>query len=80
MKGKISRWGNSLALRIPRKLASSHHLDEGTSVEIIEDQGELKLRPVPEQIYHLDELLGGITEQNLHEEVQTGSARGKEVW
>ena len=80
MRTKVVRWGNSLALRIPRKLALSHHLDEGSSVEIIEDQGELKLRPVSEKAYSLDELLDAITGKNLHEEMQTGSARGKEVW
>jgi antitoxin MazE len=80
MRTKVARWGNSLALRIPRKLALSHHLDEGSSVEIIEDQGELKLRPVSEKAYSLDELLDAITGKNLHEEMQTGSARGKEVW
>jgi antitoxin MazE len=80
MKTKIARWGNSLALRIPRKLALSHHLEEGSSVEIIEDQGELKLRPVSEKAYSLDEMLDAITGENLHEEMQTGSAKGKELW
>lgn len=80
MRTKISRWGNSLALRLPRKLADSHHLEEGSSIEIIEDSGELRLRPVKEEEYGLDDLLAGITEENRHEEVKIGSAAGKESW
>ena len=80
MKTKVARWGNSLALRIPRKLASSHHLDEGSSVEIIEENGELRLRPVSGREYDLEGMLAGITKKNLHEELQTGPAKGKEIW
>lgn len=46
MKANVARWGNSLALRIPSRLASSHHLIEGSGIEIFEDAGELKLRPI----------------------------------
>jgi len=80
MKTKISRWGNSLALRLPRKLAASHNLEEGSSVEIIEELGELKVRAVKEMKYSLNELLAGVTDENRHEEVETGSSVGKESW
>lgn len=80
MKTKISRWGNSLALRLPRKLAASHNLEDGSIVEIIEDSGELKLRPVKGRKYGLNDLLTGITAENRHEEVETGSSVGKESW
>jgi antitoxin MazE len=80
MKTKVSRWGNSLALRLPQKLAASHNLEEGSAVEIIEDSGELKLRPVKEGKFGLEELLAGITEENRHAEMKTGSAVGKEWW
>lgn len=80
MKTKISRWGNSLALRLPQKLAASHNLEEGSAVELIEDSGELKLRPLKEVNSGLEELLARITEENRHTEVKTGSAVGKESW
>ena len=80
MKTKVSRWGNSLALRLPRKLAASHNLEEGSSVEIIEESGGLKVRAVKEMKYSLSELLAGVTDENRHEEVETGSSVGKESW
>jgi antitoxin MazE len=80
MKTKISRWGNSLALRLPRKLAASHNLEEGSAVEIIEDSGELKLRPLKEVKFGLNDLLAGVTDENRHGEVKTGSPVGKESW
>lgn len=79
MKTKVAKWGNSLALRIPRELASSHRLEEGSSVEIIEENGGLRLRPVAKRP-SLEELLQGITKENLQEEFNVGTSRGKEVW
>jgi len=80
MKTKISRWGNSLALRIPSKLAISHHLDEGVSVEITEEEGGLKLRPLGGGKVSLEALLADVTSKNLHREVDTGESQGKEIW
>lgn len=79
MKTKVARWGNSLALRIPKKIASSYQLDEGSDVEIIEDQDDIRIRPVAGKL-SLDELLKGITHENLHGEVDTGTVQGKETW
>ena len=79
MKTKVARWGNSLALRIPRKMASSHQLDEGSDIEIIEDQGDIRIRPVARKV-SLDDLLKGIADENLHGEINTGTVQGKESW
>ena len=80
MKTKVARWGNSLALRIPKKLASSHQLDEGSDVEIIEDEGELRLRRAEPKSKNLEELLESVTKENLHEEFGFGAMEGKEAW
>lgn len=80
MKAKIARWGNSLALRIPSKLASNHHLEEGVSVEILEEEGGLKLRPLVRGQLSLEAMLAKVTKENLHDEVDTGESRGKEIW
>lgn len=80
MKTKISRWGNSLALRIPSKLATTHHLDEGVSVEITEEEGGLKLRPLDGDKVSLEKMLAEVTKENLHGEVDTGESQGKEIW
>jgi len=80
MKTKISRWGNSLALRLPKKLATSHNIFQDSNVEIIEQKDGLLLRPLRRKSYDLNELLNGVTKENLHEEVSTGSSRGQESW
>ena len=42
---------------------------------------ELKTtKPLDEKEYSLEQLLDGVTEQNLHTEIDTGNAIGKEVW
>lgn len=80
MKTKVRRWGNSLGLRIPARLASSHRITEGSDIEIIEDGSELRLRPLEPEGYTLSELLKGVTEENLHHEVLTDRPKGKELW
>ncbi len=80
MKTKVARWGNSLALRIPKHLAESHHLFEGTDLEIIEDEGEIRIRPVQPTKYRLADLLNDVTPENLHGEYLVGDPKGKEVW
>lgn len=80
MKTKVSRWGNSLALRLPKKLVTSYQLSEDDPVEIIEQEGGLLLRPCIRKEYDLDDLLAGVTKDNLHREILTGEKRGGEVW
>ena len=80
MKTRIQKWGNSLALRIPKSFAEEVHLGQGSQVEISLSDGKLLISPAPERVFTLEQLLAGITEQNLHCEVDTGGATGNEVW
>ena len=80
MKLKVQKWGNSLALRIPKALAIEANVASGSTVEMSLSNGELKIKPVEEQDYSLDELLSGITAGNIHDEVATGNPQGKESW
>ena len=80
MKLKIQKWGNSLALRIPKALAIEANVASGSTVEMSLANGELKIKPVGDQEYSLDELLSGITAENIHNEVLTGVPQGKESW
>jgi antitoxin MazE len=64
MQTHIARWGNNLALRIPRPVADRLGLDEGDTVELSVEEGQLLVRPRrPEP--RLNELLAGITPENL---------------
>jgi antitoxin MazE len=78
MKTQVQRWGNSLAVRIPKVFASQMGVSENTTVELDMVDGVLIIRPNTTPT--LDELLAGITDDNLHGEVDTGPAVGAEVW
>lgn len=80
MKLKVQKWGNSLALRIPKALAIEANVASGSTVEMSLSNGELKIKLVEDQEYTLDELLSGITGENIHDEVSTGIPQGKESW
>lgn len=79
MRVKVSKWGNSLALRLPGKLAASHSLREGSEVELRETADGLLIEPV-EAAYELGKLLQGITSGNRHTSLETGPAKGNEAW
>jgi antitoxin MazE len=80
MVTRIQKWGNSLALRIPRAFAREIGLEQGACVEVSLRRGKVVLEPVEEPPLTLEELLEGVTEANLHREVDTGPAVGKEAW
>ena len=69
MKTRIQKWGNSLALRIPKSFAEEVQLSQGTQVEVSLKEGKLLVSPVLETPFSLDELLAGVTEENLHQEI-----------
>ena len=73
----ISKWGNSLGIRIPAAVAKAAGVGLGTPVHISVTKGRIVLEPVQ---YDLRSLLSGITKQNLHKEIDTGPVTGKEAW
>jgi antitoxin MazE len=80
MKTRVQKWGNSLALRIPKSFAAEAGICEDASVELSLVEGALVVRPIIPEALTLDELLRGITDENLHGEWDTGPAIGKEIW
>jgi antitoxin MazE len=80
MRTRVQKWGNSLALRIPKSFAAEVGLQKEASVEISLADGGFVIRPVTEPKLTLKQLLAGVTKQNLHHEVDTGPAVGKETW
>jgi antitoxin MazE len=80
MLTKVQKWGNSLALRIPKAFAVDAQLENDSFVEISFVDGQIIIRPIPAPSWSLDELLAGSNKSNIHHEVDTGSAVGNEVW
>jgi antitoxin MazE len=80
MRSKVQKWGNSLALRIPKPFAVEAGMDKDTLVEISLKQGKLVISRVIPDEYSLTELLSGVTSENTHREVDFGDPTGKEIW
>ena len=80
MQTKIQKWGNSLALRIPKSFALNVNLKQNELVDISIDKGKIIISPIAQKEYSLEELLKGISEDNLHSEFDTGAPAGKEIW
>ncbi len=80
MRTRVHKWGNSLALRIPKSFAAEVGLGNESSVELLVENGKLIMAPVIEPEPTLEELLALVTEDNLHDEINTGPAVGGEAW
>lgn len=80
MRATIRRWGNSLALRIPKPFAEEAGLREDGEVEVSVEAGALRVEALKEPVWRLDELLAGVSRRNLHGAVETGTPVGREEW
>ena len=80
MLTKVQKWGNSLALRIPKAFALDAHLKNDSVVEVSLVDGQIVIKPVAAQVWSLEQLLSGVTSNNLHHKTDTGDAAGNEIW
>ena len=80
MQARIQKWGNSLAVRIPKTLAMEAQLTQEAVVELAVVKGKLIIAPIKKRKYELEELVSKITDENLHKEDIWGPAVGSEVW
>lgn len=80
MQSRIQKWGNSLALRIPKSFAREIGLDRDVPVNVSLEDGKLVVAPIVEPPLTLERLLEQVTEDNIHREVDTSRAVGEEVW
>ena len=74
----IKKWGNSLALRIPKDIAHTLHIENNSVLELNIRDGALVIKPQNETL--LKNLVLGINDNNLHTEVDTGEEMGNEEW
>jgi len=79
MVAKVQKWGNSLAVRIPRSYARDAGLTSGSAVDISIRDGKIVVAPPRRRRYRLDELLKSVTKKNLHQEIDTGRPLGRET-
>ena len=75
----IAKWGNSLALRIPKSVADKVDLKEGSSVSVTVSDGNIVITPTAKK-YTLDELLEGTRPEDFGSEIDWGEPVGVEIW
>jgi antitoxin MazE len=80
MRVNVQKWGNSLALRIPKAFAEEAAVTEGSLVDLSVSEGRLVAVPVRRKKIRLKQLLRGVKRGNLHREIDYGPASGREVW
>ena len=79
MTAKVQKWGNSLALRLPKALVNEFRLAQGSAVELHVVDGKLIIQPQRAPQYRLEDLLKNVSKRNLHSEIKTGRPVGKET-
>ncbi len=80
MHAKVQKWGNSLALRIPKAFAVDTQLENDSMVDISVVEGQIIVKPLGKPEWTLEELLSGINQENIHNEIDTGNVTGNEIW
>ena len=80
MRSRVQKWGNSLAIRLPKSYASEAGMDKDSPVDISLENGKIVVSPAYDDVPSLDELVAQINEHNRHEEIRTGPSVGREAW
>ncbi|HEY4113854.1 MAG TPA: AbrB/MazE/SpoVT family DNA-binding domain-containing protein [Rhizomicrobium sp.] len=79
MAQKACKWGNSLAVRIPRDAAARAGIEPGDSLSLSVAPGKITFvkgrRPL-----RIEDLLDKMTPENQPEFIDWGPPRGKEFW
>ena len=78
MKAILQKWGNSVAVRLPRSILEPAHLKPGQKVEVSAEVNRVVIQAAQSE-YTLVELLTKITKKNLHEPVDSGAPVGNEL-
>ena len=77
MQAVVQKWGNSLGLRIPSLWAKDNNVKNGSKVEVIAEKGKMIILP---QKKSLEDVMNFVTDENIHSEIETFEAVGKEEW
>lgn len=80
MRLQVKKWGNSLALRIPKPFAQDAAVKEGSIVDVSVSEGKLVVTPVRKKRITLTQLLTKVHQGNLHGEIDSSSPTGREAW
>ncbi|HLR67231.1 MAG TPA: AbrB/MazE/SpoVT family DNA-binding domain-containing protein [Virgibacillus sp.] len=79
MTATVQKWGNSLGVRIPQKIAKQFDVVNGSKLEVIATDQGIMLKPVDNDST-LEELLAKVTPENKHDEINFGGPTGRELF
>lgn len=79
MSTTAQKWGNSIGVRIPQKIAKKHGVVNGSVIQITENKQGILLKPITKDPT-LEELMAQIPEDNQHDEIDFGKPEGDEIW
>jgi antitoxin MazE len=80
MKTTAQKWGNSLAIRVPKSVAVQVGLKAQDDLDIEVQDGNVVLKPHLRRVYRLEDLIKRISPKNVHGEIDTGTPVGREIW
>ena len=75
----VSKWGNSLGVRISKAIAAAVKVGDGDEVDVSVEDGAIVIRPAVKR-YTIEELVEDIRPRNRHREIDWGPPKGQEVW
>lgn len=78
MRTQLRKWGNSLAIRMPKPCVEALSLRAGMTLEVTVVGRQMILSPVQVE-FTLEQLVSRITPENCHGETEWGSAAGAEI-
>lgn len=78
MTTTAQKWGGSIGVRIPQKIAQKYGVVNGAKVKVTEDGENIILKPVKGKPT-LEELIAKCTPENAHEEIDFGGPVGREL-
>ena len=79
MQTQVSKWGNSLAVRLPRTVTKEVGLRDGEPVDLSLEGKRIVIAPQRRR-YRLSDLMRRVTADNIHDAVETGEPEGRDVW
>ena len=80
MKTTAQKWGNSLAIRVPKSVAVQVGLKAQDDLDIEVQDDNVVLKPHLRRVYRLEDLVKRISPKNVHGEIDTGTPVGREIW
>lgn len=80
VRGSVSRWGNSLALRLPSALVDKLDLAEGSPVDIRVEDRSLVITPAKSRFSLQDLLAGYDPAKHRPGEADADGPVGQEAW